>query len=193
VRYISNRSSGKMGYALARAARNRGAEVTLISGPSSLEMPPRIEFRKVETSAEMAGAVAGALDRGADLLIMAAAVADFTPLCMSPEKMGKKGCLSLELQATEDIIATAAKRSDRPFIIGFAAETGANVERALDKMKGKNIDMIIFNNVTEEGAGFDVDTNRVVIIDGKGRVPLELMSKDLVAEAILDRFAEIKP
>jgi phosphopantothenoylcysteine decarboxylase/phosphopantothenate--cysteine ligase len=192
VRYISNRSSGKMGYALAKAARNRGAEVTLISGPSSLEMPSRVEFRKVETSDEMAGAVAGALTRGADLLIMAAAVADFAPLGMSGEKIAKEGCLSLQLRATEDIIATAAKRSDRPFIIGFAAETGTDLERASKKMKGKNIDMIVFNDVTEEGAGFDVDTNRVVIIDGRGRVPLELMGKDLVAEAILDRFAEIK-
>jgi phosphopantothenoylcysteine decarboxylase/phosphopantothenate--cysteine ligase len=193
VRFLSNRSSGKMGYALARAARKRGAEVTLISGPTALSTPPGVKYSLVETSSQMLEAVKAEVDGRTTVLIMAAAVADFAPAVTSKKKLGKKDALSLELRATDDVISAVAERKRRPFIIGFAAETGARILRAEEKMKRKHMDMIVFNDVTEPGAGFDVDTNRVVVIDRKGKSYFEIMSKDAVANAILDRFKEIKP
>jgi phosphopantothenoylcysteine decarboxylase/phosphopantothenate--cysteine ligase len=192
VRFISNRSSGKMGYALARAARTRGAEVTLISGPTALATPSGVKCCVVETSSQMLEAVKAEVDSQATVLIMAAAVADFTPAVQSKEKLGKRNTLSLSLRATDDIISSVAKRKRRPFIIGFAAETGARISHAEEKMKRKHMDMIVFNDVTEPGAGFDVDTNSVVVIDRKGKSHFDIMSKDAVADAILDRFREIK-
>jgi phosphopantothenoylcysteine decarboxylase/phosphopantothenate--cysteine ligase len=192
VRFISNRSSGKMGYSMARAARNRGAEVTLISGPSALKKPEGIKFFQVETSGEMSETVQRELRDDATVLIMAAAVADFSPVEKFESKIEKNDELLLKLRCTEDIISAVARRDKRPFIIGFAAETGKDTRRAMEKMKRKNMDMIVFNDVTERDAGFDVDTNRVVIIDKSGETCLDLMEKDLVAEAILDRFTEIR-
>ncbi len=192
VRFISNRSSGKMGYALARAARNRGAEVTLVSGPTSLGTPAGVTYVGAETSEEMAEAVKNAVSGGATVLIMAAAVADFAPVRRSGSKIGKEDLASLDLRRTEDIVSCVAGKRKRPFVIGFAAETGADISRAEEKMKRKGMDMIVFNDVTEPGAGFDVDTNRVVVIDGKGRTRLGTMSKDAVADAVLDRLNEIK-
>jgi phosphopantothenoylcysteine decarboxylase/phosphopantothenate--cysteine ligase len=192
VRFISNRSSGKMGYALARAARNRGAEVVLISGPTALGMPPGVKCVPVETSLEMLEAVQAEVRGKATVLIMAAAVADYSPATRAKKKLAKKEALSLDLRATEDIISVVSGGKKRPFIIGFAAETGARVTGAVEKMKRKRMDMVVFNDVTEPGAGFDVDTNRVVVIDQKGRSQLDIMSKDAVADAILDRFREIK-
>jgi phosphopantothenoylcysteine decarboxylase/phosphopantothenate--cysteine ligase len=193
VRFISNRSSGKMGYALARAARNRGAEVTLISGPTALGTPAGVKCSVVETSSQMLEAVKAEVDSQTTVLIMAAAVADFAPAVASKKKLGKRDALSLHLRATEDIISAVAARKGRPFIIGFAAETGARISRAEEKMKRKHMDMIVFNDVTEPGAGFDVDTNRVVVIDRKGKSDFDIMSKNAVADAILDRFRKIKP
>ncbi|MBI5640354.1 MAG: bifunctional phosphopantothenoylcysteine decarboxylase/phosphopantothenate--cysteine ligase CoaBC [Nitrospirae bacterium] len=192
VRFISNRSSGKMGFAIAKAARNRGADVTLISGPTSLAAPAGMRFIQVETALEMAEAVEKEVRSGASALIMAAAVADFSPSEKSGTKIEKAGELLIRLRQTPDIISSVAAGKGKPFIIGFAAETGARVERAREKMKKKKMDMVVFNDVTEAGAGFDLDTNRVTIIDKKGETGLELMSKDSVAEAILDRFSEIK-
>jgi phosphopantothenoylcysteine decarboxylase/phosphopantothenate--cysteine ligase len=192
VRFISNRSSGKMGYSMARAARNRGAEVTLISGPSALKKPEGLKFFQVETSGEMSETVQRELRDDATVLIMAAAVADFSPVEKFGSKIEKNDELLLRLRCTEDIISAVARRDKRPFIIGFAAETGKDTRRAAEKMKRKNMDMIIFNDVTEPDAGFDTDTNRVVIIDKSGETCLDLMEKDLVAEAILDRFTEIR-
>lgn len=192
VRFISNRSSGKMGYSMARAARNRGAEVTLISGPSALKKPEGIKFFRVETSGEMRETVQREMRDDATVLIMAAAVADFSPVEKFESKIEKNDELLLKLRCTEDIISAVARRDKRPFIIGFAAETGKDTRRAVEKMKRKNMDMIVFNDVTEPDAGFDVDTNRVVIIDKSGETCLDLMEKDLVAEAILDRFTEIR-
>jgi phosphopantothenoylcysteine decarboxylase/phosphopantothenate--cysteine ligase len=123
---------------------------------------------------------------------MAAAVADFSPVEKFGSKIEKSDELLLKLRCTEDIISAVARRGKRPFIIGFAAETGQDTRRAAEKMKRKNMDMIIFNDVTEPDAGFDADTNRVVIIDKSGETRLDLMEKDLVAEAILDRFTEIR-
>jgi phosphopantothenoylcysteine decarboxylase / phosphopantothenate---cysteine ligase len=191
VRFISNRSSGKMGYALARAARNRGAKVTLISGPTALKTPEGINFIQVETTDDMFSAVKRNI-KNATSLIMAAAVSDFCPAEKSEAKIAKDKKMSLGLRRTADIISEISKSAKRPFIIGFAAETGKNISRAVEKMKKKNMDMIVFNDVTEKGAGFEVDTNKVVIIDRKKKNHLALMSKDEVADAVLDSFKKNK-
>ncbi len=192
VRFMSNRSSGKMGYALAMAARDRGADVTLISGPSSLKKPLGVKFVRAETSEEMLDAVTKETGHDTTLLIMAAAVADFKSRERSSAKLEKNENISLTLHKADDIISHITRRSKRPFVIGFAAETGSNVDRAEKKMQKKNMDMIVFNDVSEPGAGFEVDTNRVVIIDGKGRTVTELLSKDSVADIVLDRFLQNK-
>jgi len=193
VRFISNRSSGKMGYALARAARDRGAEVTLISGPSSLQRPYGIKYIQVETSAEMLEAVTQETGDDTTLLIMSAAVADFRPQERSFVKIEKNENMTLSLSKTDDIISRITRRTSRPFVIGFSAETGKNIERAEKKRREKDMDMIVFNDVTAPGAGFDVETNRVVIIDRNGKTDTGLLSKDSVADAVLDRFVENKP
>lgn len=192
VRFISNRSSGKMGYALARAARNRGAAVTLISGPSSLQRPFGLKFVQVETSEEMLEAVTKETGDDTTVLIMSAAVADFKPQERSSTKIEKSENMTLTLRKADDIISQITCRSKRPFVIGFAAETGSNIERAEKKMQKKNMDMIVFNDVSEPGAGFEVDTNRVVIIDRRGKIVTGLLSKDSIADSVLDRFIENK-
>jgi phosphopantothenoylcysteine decarboxylase/phosphopantothenate--cysteine ligase len=191
VRFLSNRSSGKMGYAVAGAALRRGAEVTLISGPSSIGRPKGIKFVSVETTEDMLKAVIKELP-SSTALIMAAAVSDFMPLKKSQEKIGKTGEMLLRLVQTPDILSEAGKRKNRPFIIGFAAETGKKIENAKKKLREKNIDMIVFNDVTEGGSGFDVDTNRVILIDKKKEMELPLMDKGSVADAILDRMIEMR-
>ncbi len=191
IRFISNRSSGKMGYAIARAAFRRGAEVTLISGPSSLERPKGIDFISVETAGDMLRAVTEKL-RSSTVLIMSAAVSDYMPSERSGEKIGKAEELLLRLSRTPDILSEAGKAKGKPFVIGFAAETGRKIENAKRKLQEKNIDMIVFNDVTEDGAGFDVDTNKVVLIDKKQEKELPLLDKNSVADAILDRMVEIR-
>ena len=191
VRFLSNRSSGKMGYAIARAALRRGAEVTLISGPSSLDKPKGVHFISVETAGDMFNAVTSELP-SSTVLIMAAAVSDFTPAEMSQKKLEKSEKLILHLERSPDIIAAAGKIKKKPFIIGFAAETGQKTENAKKKLKEKNMDMIIFNDVTEAGSGFDVDTNKVIIIEVEKEISLPVLSKDAVADAILDRMVKIR-
>jgi phosphopantothenoylcysteine decarboxylase / phosphopantothenate---cysteine ligase len=191
VRFLSNRSSGKMGYAIARAALRRGAEVTLISGPSSLDKPKGVHFISVETAGDMFNAVASELP-SSTVLIMAAAVSDFKPAEMSQKKLEKTEKLILHLERSPDIITAAGKIKKKPFIIGFAAETGRKTENAKKKLKEKNMDMIIFNDVTEAGSGFDVDTNKVMIIGGGKEISLPVLSKDVVADAILDRMVKIR-
>ena len=191
VRFISNRSSGRMGYAIAGAALRRGAEVTLISGHSSLSPPKGVNFIPVETAADMFEAVNKELNLST-VLIMSAAVSDFMPSKKFKNKIEKSGELLLKLNKTPDILSEVGKKKNRPFIIGFAAEAGRGVERAEKKLKEKNMDMIIFNDVTEVGSGFDVDTNKVVIIDKEKKIKLPLMSKNSVADAILDRLFEIR-
>ena len=191
VRFISNRSSGKMGYALARAALRKGAEVTLISGHSLLSQPKGVKFISVETASDMLNAVNQELP-SSTVLIMSAAVSDFMPEEKAKEKIEKSGELMVKLQKNPDIISEISKNKNRPFIIGFAAETGRKIERARKKLKEKNMDMIIFNDVAKADSGFDVDTNRVVIIDKEKEISLPLMSKDSVADAILERLSEIK-
>jgi phosphopantothenoylcysteine decarboxylase/phosphopantothenate--cysteine ligase len=191
VRFMSNRSSGRMGYAIAGAALRRGAEVTLISGHSSLSPPKGVNFIPVETAADMFEAVNKELNLST-VLIMSAAVSDFMPSKKFKNKIEKSGELLLKLNKTPDILSEVGKKKNRPFIIGFAAEAGRGVERAEKKLKEKNMDMIIFNDVTEVGSGFDVDTNKVVLIDREKKIKLPLMSKNSVADAILDRLVEIR-
>lgn len=190
VRFIGNRSSGKMGHALAKMAIRRGADVTLISGPSSLRPPRGARFIMVESAAEMRKAVMANL-RDATAVIMAAAVADYTPKKAASEKIKKgKASLSIDLEKTEDILSEIGKKKGKKLLIGFAAETENLVANAKKKLKDKNLDIIVANNVKEPGAGFGVDTNIVTIIDGKGKVEeLPKMSKEDVAWRVLDRVA----
>jgi phosphopantothenoylcysteine decarboxylase/phosphopantothenate--cysteine ligase len=187
VRYLSNRSSGKMGYALARAALRRGAAVSLVAGPTILVTPVGADFHRVETAAEMAEQV-GALVGAATIVIAAAAVADYTPVEIAAQKGAKTpDGLSLDLVGTEDIVANVVPRRDNLFVVGFAAETQDVLERAEKKRRRKNLHMIVANDVARAGAGFDVDTNIVTILDGNGALELPMMSKDEVAERILNR------
>jgi phosphopantothenoylcysteine decarboxylase/phosphopantothenate--cysteine ligase len=191
VRFLSNRSSGKMGYALARAALRRGAQVTLISGPSSLPQPKGVKFIPVDTAGDMHSAVNRELV-SSTILIMSAAVSDFMPAEKSGEKIEKSDELFLTLTGTPDILSAVGKKKNRPFIVGFAAETGRKLEKARKKLKHKNMDLIVFNDVTEAGSGFDVETNKVVLIDKKKESELPLLNKDDVADAILDRIGELR-
>lgn len=198
IRYISNRSSGKMGFAIARIAKMRGADVTLISGPVSIDAPYNVNVINVETANEMYNAVMDNI-RASSIFIMAAAVADFMPASASKGKIEKRERISINFIRNKDILEQAGRiKKGRPYIVGFSAETGHRLDRARKKLLSKNIDMIIFNNVLKKGSGFDVDTNEVVILDmDKNGVirelPLELMSKDDVAVAIFDRITEAKP
>lgn len=189
VRFISNRSSGKMGYRIAEAAWRRGAEVVLITGPVSLPDPPGICVERVETTEQMAEAVRAALPV-ADLLIMAAAPADFRPVRTEATKRPRgDGSLTLEFEATEDILtSTRDARKKDAVIVGFALETGNAYPRAQEKLKKKALDLIVVNDALEPGAGFDVDTNRVTLISPTESRALPLMSKEQVADAILDQI-----
>jgi phosphopantothenoylcysteine decarboxylase/phosphopantothenate--cysteine ligase len=191
VRFLSNRSSGKMGYALARAAFRRGAQVTLISGPSSLPRPKGVTFIPVDTAGDMRSAVNRELGLST-ILIMSAAVSDFRPAENSGEKIEKSDELFLKLNATPDILSSVGKKKNRPFIVGFAAETGRKLGKARKKLRDKNMDLIVFNDVTEANSGFDVETNKVVLIDKKKESGLPLLNKDDVADAILDRIVELR-
>jgi phosphopantothenoylcysteine decarboxylase/phosphopantothenate--cysteine ligase len=188
VRVVTNRSSGKMGYQLAQAAWERGAEVTLISGPVSLEPPVGITLVRVESTAEMQQAVKEVLP-GADVLIMAAAPADYRPAETGKAKLPRsEGAVSILLEPTADILlSTQAARKKGSIIVGFALETSGGLARAQEKLKKKNLDFIVLNDALEPGAGFEVDTNRVTLI-GRGESPtaLPLQSKRAVADAILD-------
>jgi phosphopantothenoylcysteine decarboxylase/phosphopantothenate--cysteine ligase len=189
VRFISNHSSGKMGVALAKAAWRRGADVTLIAGHVDIPLPAEIRTVKTETVKEMARAVAEKL-LAADVLIMAAAPADFRPTSEKPEKIKKgRGAPKIVLEPTEDILkATISKRKKKSVIVGFALETTDGIKNAKEKLKSKQLDLVVLNDAKEAGAGFGVDTNRVTVItrDGK-QEDLDLMSKTDLAEILLDR------
>ena len=192
VRFISNLSSGKMGYALATAAHSRGAKVTLISGPTSLTLPPAEKIIKVRTAKEMYKAV---LDnyKKADIIIKAAAVADYRPKVEAAEKIKKDGkTISLELERNPDIIAEIGKNKGKRVLVGFAMETQNLLANAREKLKKKNMDLIVANNLREEGAGFRTDTNIITIIDRTGKAEsLDKMTKNEAAGAILDRVKKI--
>ncbi len=188
VRVLTNRSSGRMGYALARAAWLRGADVTVIGGPTSVVPPPGIAIVPVESTQEMAAAVADALPL-ADLLLMAAAPADYRPAAPLAQKAKRgEGPLKLELEPTADILAaTVARRKKGALIVGFALETGDAVAGAQAKLKAKQLDLVVANDAAEPGAGPEVTTNRVTIVSRAGAEALPLLDKSEAAEAILDR------
>jgi phosphopantothenoylcysteine decarboxylase / phosphopantothenate---cysteine ligase len=189
VRFVSNHSSGKMGIALASSAWRRGAEVSLIAGAITAAPPTGPTLRRVETTADMAHAVAELLP-AADVLIMAAAPADFRPATAAPRKIKKgKEAPVLTLEPTTDILReTIARRSKKAIVVGFALETNDAVENGRKKLRDKSLDLIVVNDATEPGAGFGVDTNRVTLIDRSGAEEvLPLLSKAEVADAILDR------
>ena len=192
VRFITNRSSGKQGHAIAVAAARRGAEVTLVTA-SPLPLPPdaaaAITRVDVETAADMEQAV-GAASEGADVVVMAAAVADFRPKALADSKMSKEeGVPELVLEPTPDILAgLARRRTPGQVLVGFAAETHDAVERGRRKLERKAVDLLVVNDVSAPGAGFDHDTNAVVILDADGSMTeIPLTSKDAVANAVLDR------
>ena len=191
VRYLSNRSSGKMGYALAEAARDRGAEVTLITAPASLSEPAGINVIRVGTAEEMRQAVENASPR-ADALVMAAAVADYRPIKAAKDKIKKgKAGLTLELECTPDILGSVKGNFIK---VGFAAESSNLVENAREKLKQKQLDFIVANDITASDSGFGTDTNRVTIIDRKGKIDsLPLLPKREVAERVLDEVAALLP
>ena len=192
VRFISNHSSGKMGVAIARAAWRRGADVTLIAGHVDIPLPHEIETLTADTVKAMSRSVAAALP-GADVLIMAAAPADFRPAAEARGKIKKgRATPKLELEPTEDILKTTiSKRKKKSVIVGFALETSDGITNAREKLKAKDLDLVVLNHANEPGAGFAVDTNRVTVISRNGKQEeLELMSKADLAEILLDRIEE---
>jgi len=186
VRRISNRSSGKMGYAISEAARDRGAGVVLISAPTALPVPYGVESVSIETAQQMYNAVIGAVT-DADVLIMAAAVADYRPKNMAEQKIKKSdNSLNIELERTVDILSEVKV----PVKVGFAAESDDLESNALEKLSKKKLDLIIANDITAVNSGFDADTNEVMIIDSNGKKEkLPLMAKIDVAHKILDKVA----
>jgi phosphopantothenoylcysteine decarboxylase/phosphopantothenate--cysteine ligase len=193
VRYLTNRSSGKMGYALARAAVRRGARVILISGPTRLDPPQGVEFVSVRSTEQMHRAV---LDRfqNATALIMAAAVADYRPVAPQARKMKRTSeRISLELESTSDILADVARDKGDRVIVGFAAETGDVAEHARAKLESKQADLIVANDVTAEGAGFDHDTNVITLYgrDGSEKA-FPRMPKIDAAHRILDQLLVLR-
>ena len=193
VRYITNRSTGKMGYALAEAARDRGANVTLISGPTKLAAPEGVEFVQIESSAQLCAAV---LERGdqADVVVQAAAPADFRPKNVAERKIKKTGeNMTLELEATTDIAAELGRRKKTgQILVAFAAETNDVMDNARGKLAKKNADLIVANDVSRSDAGFGVDTNVITLITAGDVQALEKMSKRAAADAILSRVRELR-
>jgi phosphopantothenoylcysteine decarboxylase/phosphopantothenate--cysteine ligase len=192
VRYVGNRSSGRMGFALAAEARRRGARVTLVAGPTTVEPPAADDLVRVRSADEMYAAVTTAAGQ-ADVVIMAAAVADYTPMTPAAQKVAKSDApLTVTLRRTRDILAELAQMSSPPtagrrILVGFAAETGDAAAKARDKRARKGIDLIVANDVSQPDAGFEVDTNAVTIIGADGEQVLPVQSKDRVAAAVLDR------
>ena len=191
VRYITNHSTGKMGYAIARVCMRRGANVTLVSGPSMLEPPQFIDFVPVTTAKEMFNQVTER-SAGQDIIIKAAAVADYRPKNISSEKVKKKdGEMALEMERTDDILAWLGSHK-RPgqFLCGFSMETENVLENSRKKLKKKNVDMIAANSLKTEGAGFGGDTNVITIITEDGEASLDKMTKEEAASKLLDRIME---
>ncbi len=196
VRFIGNRSTGKMGVAIAEAALARGARVTIVAGRVEVHLPAAAQVVRAESTARMRDAVIDAvIDHPADVLVMAAAVADFRPRTAADTKLTRGEGLQLDLEPTEDILAEVGARvaalDRKPVIVGFAAETGS-LDRAPDKLRRKGADLLVANDVSEEGSGFGTDTNRVVILAADGsRDDLPLLSKREVADRLLDKVAAL--
>jgi phosphopantothenoylcysteine decarboxylase/phosphopantothenate--cysteine ligase len=194
VRFLSNYSSGKMGYAIARAAVERGARVMLVSGPTALPVPRGVEYHPVVSAVQMRQAVME-LAPDCTVVVKAAAVADYRPVCRSDRKIKKSGenRITLELERNPDILGELGRLPGERLLVGFAAETEALLENARSKLEKKNLDLIVDNDVTREGAGFDVDTNIVRLLYRDGRVEdFPQMSKDRLAGLLLDRIVELR-
>jgi len=192
VRFISNRSSGKMGYELAEEALSRGAEVILVSGPTHLFAPSNVKLKEVQTAEEMEEQVRKNFPR-VDVLIMAAAVSDFRFLNVSPQKIKKQDLAKkVKLIQTPDILGKISQKKEGKILVGFAAETENIVDNALKKMKEKRLDLIVANDVTKKGIGFDSDFNQVSLVDSKGKVlQTEKISKREISQIIFDRIEDI--
>jgi phosphopantothenoylcysteine decarboxylase / phosphopantothenate---cysteine ligase len=195
VRFVGNRSSGRMGYALAAEALRRGAAVTLVTGPTHLAPPPGAEVVPVRSAAEMHAAVTERV-AGQDAVIMAAAVADYTPVQPAPDKVKKAdGPVTLTLQRTRDILgelgALPSRAAGRPLLVGFAAETRDVVAYAQGKLAKKGVDLVVANDVSRRDAGFDVDTNAVSLVSAAGVEEVPLQAKTAVAARILDRVEQL--
>ena len=191
VRYISNRSSGKMGYALAETAVRRGAKVILVSGPTALTPPANVEVINVETAAQMRDAVLARREE-ATVIIKAAAVADYTPAKPQGKKMKQHDAFALDLTPTDDIVTLLAKRRDDQLLIGFAAETDNVLEHARAKLLNKKMDAIVANDVSHQGIGFDSDLNAVTIITPAEAIDVPLASKREVAARVLDAVKDLR-
>ena len=193
VRYLTNHSTGKMGYAIARRAMERGADVTLISGPTDLDRVPFVETVDVVSAQDMFEAVSARAEES-DLIFKAAAVADYTPCDYSGDKIKKKeGDLSIPLKRTTDILAWLGEhRRPGQVICGFSMETQNLVENSRKKLAKKHLDMVAANNLKEDGAGFGVSTNLLTLITAEGETPLPLMSKDEAAHRLLDELLKLK-
>jgi phosphopantothenoylcysteine decarboxylase/phosphopantothenate--cysteine ligase len=194
VRFLGNRSSGKMGFALAEAARCEGAEVVLVSGPTWLEPPPGVSMRMVETAREMYDCVLAEAE-DAEIIIKAAAVADFTPVRPQAGKVKKEQAeLTLELERTPDILAElGARKRPGQILVGFSAETEQVRKNAQAKLRRKNLDLIVANDVSRSDAGFEVDSNQAVILaadDAEQELPL--MSKADLARIVVERVVELR-
>ena len=190
VRYITNRSSGRMGYALAEAALRRGARVLLVSGPTSLTPPGAAELTRVESTQEMREAVMRLLPE-ASVVIKTAAVADYRPKAAAEQKIKRKGPVTLDLEATADILKEVSLNKGSRVVVGFAAETENVLENARQKMVAKNLDAIVVNDVSRDGIGFDSDRNAVTIITGDEVVEVPETTKWEVAQRVLDQVARL--
>lgn len=193
VRYITNHSTGRMGYAVARVCMQRGAQVTLVSGPASLKPPEFVTTVPVKTAREMFEAVTERA-KEQDIIIKAAAVADYRPKHVSSEKVKKQdGQLSIEMERTDDILAyLGAHKRENQFLCGFSMETEHMLENSRKKLQKKNLDMIVANNVKVKGAGFAVDTNVATIITGEEEISLGMLSKEETAARILDQILKMR-
>ncbi len=189
VRYISNHSSGKMGYALAQAAVEAGAQTILISGPVALTAPDRVTLINVTSAAEMLDAALAQID-GADIFIACAAVADYRPVACATQKIKKDAdSLSIELTKNPDIVATVAGRAKKPFTVGFAAETENLEANAHSKLLGKGLDMVIANDISDTSIGFNSDQNQVLVVRPNGTLALPVMSKSALAGQLISLIA----
>jgi phosphopantothenoylcysteine decarboxylase / phosphopantothenate---cysteine ligase len=191
VRYLSNRSSGRMGYGLAEAALRRGARVLLVSGPTSLRPPAAAEATQVESSAEMRDAVLNLFPQ-ASIVIKTAAVSDYRPKHAAGQKIKRKGAMALELESTPDILKELALQKGSQIVVGFAAETENVLENARQKLLSKNLDAIVVNDVSREGVGFDSDRNAVTIITRDEVVDVPETTKSEVAQRVLDQIVRLR-
>jgi len=191
VRYLTNRSSGRMGYAVAEAALRRGARVLLVSGPTALTPPEATEVTQVESAAEMRDAVLRLLPQ-ASIVIKTAAVSDYRPKVAAGQKIKRKGAINLELEATPDILKELSSQRNSQIIIGFAAETENVLENARQKLVAKNLDAIVVNDVAREGVGFDSDRNAVTIITRDEVIEVPETTKWEVAQRVLDQVVKLR-